>query len=80
MRVPPQWATTENHLGTALWTLGERQDSVTYLQAAHEAVRGAYEVDVIEAGLTQYDGYYRARLAELEERIAALKAEPVASD
>jgi hypothetical protein len=38
-RVPLDWATTQNNLGTALRTLGEREGGTATLQRAVEALR-----------------------------------------
>ncbi|MEM6762871.1 MAG: hypothetical protein AAF615_08340, partial [Pseudomonadota bacterium] len=40
-RVPLQWAMTQNNLGTALQTLGERESDTTRLEAAVAAFTGA---------------------------------------
>ena len=42
-RVPLNWATTQNNLGTALKTLGERESGTARLQEAIKAYRGALE-------------------------------------
>jgi tetratricopeptide (TPR) repeat protein len=40
-RVPLEWAMTQNNLGNALWTLGEREAGTTRLEEAVEAYRNA---------------------------------------
>jgi tetratricopeptide (TPR) repeat protein len=40
-RVPLQWATTQNNLGNALLTLGERESGTAHLEEAVEAYRNA---------------------------------------
>ena len=42
-RVPLQWATTQNNLGTALQTLGERESGTARLEEAVAAYRAALE-------------------------------------
>jgi hypothetical protein len=41
--VPLNWATTQNNLGTALQTLGERESGTARLEHAVEAYRAALE-------------------------------------
>ncbi len=43
-RVPLDWAMTQNNLGTALQTLGEREDGTQRLEEAVAAFRAALEV------------------------------------
>ena len=43
-RVPLDWATTQNNLGTALRTLGEREDGTERLEQAVAAYRAALDV------------------------------------
>jgi hypothetical protein len=62
--------------GTALQTLGKRRNDISALQAAHTAVRSAFEVVVVEGDQTHYEGYFRNRLLELEEAIATAKGMP----
>jgi Tetratricopeptide repeat len=40
-RVPLDWATTQNNLGTALWNLGEREIGTARLEEAVTAFRAA---------------------------------------
>jgi tetratricopeptide (TPR) repeat protein len=42
-RVPLQWATTQNNLGTALWTLGARESGTARLEEAVAAYRDALQ-------------------------------------
>jgi tetratricopeptide (TPR) repeat protein len=42
-QVPLDWATTQDHLGNALWTLGRRESGTTHLTEAVAAYRGALE-------------------------------------
>jgi tetratricopeptide (TPR) repeat protein len=42
--LPLDWATTQNNLGNALWTLGEREDGTENLEKAVAAYRAALEV------------------------------------
>jgi hypothetical protein len=40
-RVPLDWATTQNNLGLALWTLGERESGTARLEEAVAAFRAS---------------------------------------
>ena len=40
-RVPLDWAMTQNNLGNALWTLGERESGTARLEEAVAAYREA---------------------------------------
>ena len=42
-RVPLDWAATQNDLGNALWTLGERESGTSRLEEAVAAFRAALE-------------------------------------
>ena len=42
-RVPLDWAMTQNNLGVALWTLGERESGTARLEEAVAAYRAALE-------------------------------------
>ena len=42
-RLPHDWATMQNNLGTALWTLGERERGTARLEEAVAAYRAALE-------------------------------------
>ena len=72
-RVPLDWATTQNNLGTALATLGERQGDPRYLRAALEAVESAHEVLVIETGHRQYDAYFVDRIDTIRATLSAIE-------
>ena len=41
--MPLDWAMTQNNLGTALWTLGERESGTARLEEAVAAYRAALE-------------------------------------
>jgi Tetratricopeptide repeat len=41
--VPLNWATTQNNLGNALWTLGERESGTARVEEAVAAYRAALE-------------------------------------
>jgi Tetratricopeptide repeat len=41
--VPLQWAMAQNNLGTALWTLGQRERGTTHLEEAVAAYRLALQ-------------------------------------
>ena len=64
-RVPLQWATTQNNLGAALRTLGERESGTERLEQAVAALRGALEV-FRKAGASYYVGIAEASLARSE--------------
>ena len=78
-RVPLQWARTQNNLGTALWALGEGKGDTGALRAAQTAVYNAFQLVVVEAGYTQYEGYFRERLEGLEQAITVVKDRPAAA-
>ena len=65
-----QWATTQNNLGTALWTLGEREEGPARLEEAAAAFRAALEVLELAAA-----GYYLQIVCENLARVEALIAE-----
>jgi hypothetical protein len=52
-RVPLQWATTQNNLGTALSTLGKREsgtsrlEEVVFLNFAHSSLGGVAPLDFL---------------------------------
>ncbi|HET6519746.1 MAG TPA: hypothetical protein VFG47_07975, partial [Geminicoccaceae bacterium] len=64
-----QWAMTQTNLGIALQTLGAREERPDLFAEALAAVEGAFEV-VMQAGLVQYEAYFRARIEELQSLIA----------
>ena len=69
-RVPLDWAATQNNLGNALRTLGEREDGTERLEQAVAAYQGALEV-FRKAGASHYVGIAEGNLA----RVLALLAE-----
>jgi tetratricopeptide (TPR) repeat protein len=84
---PPQWAETQNNLGIALETLGERESGVTHLQEAVAAYRAALEewrrdrVPLAWAQTQNNLGVALGRLGEresgtahLQEAVAAFRA------
>ena len=70
--MPLQWAMTQNNLGTALSTLGERVDDPTLLSDALTAVRNAYEFYVKEAGYLQYEADFTERLDRIQANLTAI--------
>jgi hypothetical protein len=62
---------TQNNLGTALQTLGEREKSQRRLQEARSAVNAAFEL-YMQAGQEQHRSYFENRLRELDGKIADL--------
>jgi tetratricopeptide (TPR) repeat protein len=86
-RVPLQWAMTQNNLGTALGTLGERESGTARLEAAVAAYQAALKEFTrarvpLDWAMTQMNlGTALARLGErengtarLEEAVAAYRA------
>ena len=69
-RVPLDWATTQNNLGTALATLGERESGTAQLEQAVEAFRAALEV-FEPAKASHYIEGTRHNLAQAQELLAA---------
>lgn len=70
-RVPLDWAATQNNLGNALATLGERTRDLVKPAEARKAIEGAFEI-FMQAGQEQYRSYFQNRLSELDRRIAEL--------
>jgi tetratricopeptide (TPR) repeat protein len=68
-RVPLDWAMTQNNLGTALWTLGERESGTARLEEALTAIESAHRV-YRAAGLLQYESDFERRLQSLRQLIA----------
>jgi tetratricopeptide (TPR) repeat protein len=86
-RVPLDWATTQNNLGTALWRLGEREAGTARLEDAVAAYRAALaertrERVPLDWAMTQNNlgnallslGEREAGTARLEEAVAAYRA------
>jgi tetratricopeptide (TPR) repeat protein len=67
-RVPLDWAMTQNNLGTALWTLGERNKDRIILEQAKESIQNAYDV-YRYAGYEQYNEYFEQRLVDINRII-----------
>ncbi|MBV8612623.1 MAG: tetratricopeptide repeat-containing protein, partial [Acetobacteraceae bacterium] len=78
-RVPLNWATTQNNLGTALQALGERESGTARLEQAVDAYRNALEERTRERvpldwAVTQMNlGNALATLGEREADTARLK-------
>jgi hypothetical protein len=70
-RVALDWAATQNNLGSALSTLGERTTDAPKLEEARKAISAAFEV-VLEAGQEQHRPYFEDRLNEINRKIADL--------
>ena len=86
-RVPLDWARTQNNLGNALWTLGERESGTARLEEAVSAYRAALEEWTrervpLEWATTQNNlgnalstlGERESGTARLEEAVAAYRA------
>jgi tetratricopeptide (TPR) repeat protein len=69
-RVPLDWAMTQNNLGTALSTLGERESGTARLEEASVCIANAWGV-YKDAEIGQYDEYFRRRLEETKKLIDA---------
>lgn len=67
-QVPLDWAATQNNLGLALATLGERRHSSELLRQAEAAIQSAYAA-VKEAGYHQYDKYFEERFRAVRQLI-----------
>jgi hypothetical protein len=68
-RVPLDWAATQNNLGRALRTLGERTHDRAKLEEARKAVNAAFEV-VMHAGQEHRRRYFEDRLREIDGQLA----------
>ena len=73
-RVPLDWATTQNNLGTAFATLGERESGTARLEEAVAAIRLAFRV-YHDAGYTQHDNYFEKRIAGITALIHARRGQ-----
>ena len=72
-RVPLQWATTQNNLGTALWTLGAREESSEKLEDAIKSFTLAlatYQSAQVERDLSSIE----TAIAKAKQRLAELKS------
>ncbi|MBN9346942.1 MAG: hypothetical protein J0I48_12200 [Devosia sp.] len=70
-RVPLDWATTQNNLGNALKTLGERVMSRQVLVDARSAITNSWDV-YREAGYQQHDAYFANLIATVDAALANL--------
>jgi tetratricopeptide (TPR) repeat protein len=68
-QVPLDWAMTQNNLGTALQTLGERETGTGRLEEARAAIEMAWDV-YQEAGLYLSDPSFETRLRSIDDLIA----------
>ncbi|MEM7062956.1 MAG: hypothetical protein AAF572_07320, partial [Cyanobacteria bacterium P01_B01_bin.77] len=71
-RVPLSWAMTQNNLGNALWTLGERTNSKMQLNEAKSTIRNAYDC-YRDAGYDQYNDNFEQRLADIDQAISDIE-------
>ncbi|MBK8177233.1 MAG: hypothetical protein IPK66_18840 [Rhodospirillales bacterium] len=69
-RVPLDWAMTQNNLGNALWTLGDRTRDRAKVGEARQAFNAAFE-GFMQAGQEHYRRYFEDRLHEIDEHLAA---------
>jgi hypothetical protein len=69
-RMPLDCARIRNNLGTALQRLGERQSGTQRLEEAREAIGLAWRV-YQEAGMGQYDAWFKTRLTAIDDLIAS---------
>jgi tetratricopeptide (TPR) repeat protein len=75
LRVPLDWAITQNNLGGTLQTLGERETGTEQLQAAVSAYREALEI--FEAsGATHYIQLTKDNLDRAKKLIDTRSAKP----
>ena len=72
--LPLQWAMTQNNLGKALKALGECEKSIDLLKEAKTSLQSSHSF-YLEAGYTQYDGYFGDKLNEIDRFIAELSVE-----
>jgi hypothetical protein len=68
-RVPLDWSMTQNNLGNALRTLGEREGGTRRLEEARAAIGMAWDV-YREAGMGRYDPSFETRLRPIDDLIA----------
>jgi tetratricopeptide (TPR) repeat protein len=76
-RVPLDWAATQNNLGNALQTLGEREDGTGRLEEAVAAYRAALEV-FRPAGAAYYITLAERNLARAEALLAERRGKSAA--
>jgi hypothetical protein len=74
-RVPLEWATTQNNLGTALLALGEREGGTERLEEARAAIASARDV-YREAGIDRYDTSLETSLRSIDDLIASRRSSP----
>jgi exonuclease VII small subunit len=71
--VPLHWAMTQNNLGGALRTLGERESGTARLEEAIAAYRAAIKV-LHQCEATYYHETTQENLAEAEAEVASRKS------
>lgn len=62
---------TQNNLGNALSTLGERTHDSEKLAEARKSIEGAFDV-FMRAGQEHHRGYFQERLQAIDRQIEAL--------
>lgn len=70
-KVPLQWATTQNNLGSVQLILGLRQKKQALLSAARQSVNNAYAV-YEQAKITTYNDYFEERIKKIDQAMAEL--------
>ena len=74
-RVPLDWAATQNNLGNALRSLGERENSTERLEQAVDAYHAALDV-LANEGLPRDRAVVQNNLARTFKRLRELGAQP----
>ncbi len=69
--LPQDWAKTQNNLGKALRFLGESAKRIDLLKEAKATIHSSH-LFYKEAGYSQYDAYFEARLEEIDRLIEDL--------
>ena len=78
--MPLNWAATQNNLGNALWTLGERESSVEKLRSALQAVKNSRSVYIDEAQQTHHKAYFEQLIAGIQKSIDELSKKVIADN
>lgn len=67
-RMPLQWATIQNSLGNVFWIIGKRESGTARLEEARKHIENSWRV-FDDAGMDQYDDYFRHRLDEIDHLV-----------
>ena len=71
--LPQDWAGVQNNLGNAFMAQGEREKRMDLLNEAKDAIQSSH-LFYKEAGYSQYDRYFEARLEEIDRLIKDLSS------